>query len=79
MVIGYQYTGREISVLREVFSSFDYKNTGTVEVDELRYAFALYDKYSGEEMDEIFAAVVSYCVFVINDDWWNDTVQYYRC
>jgi hypothetical protein len=47
-------------VLREVFSSFDYKNTGTVEVDELRHAFALYDKYSDEEIDQIFAAVVSF-------------------
>jgi Ca2+-binding EF-hand superfamily protein len=47
------------SVLREVFTSFDYKNTGTVEVDELQHAFALYDKYSREEIDEIFAAVVS--------------------
>ena len=60
MVIGYKYTGREIAVLREVFASFDYKNTGTVEVDELRHAFALYDKYSDEEIDEIFAAVVSF-------------------
>jgi hypothetical protein len=30
-----------------------------VEVDELQHAFALYDKYSREEIDEIFAAVVS--------------------
>jgi hypothetical protein len=48
-----------LTVLREVFVSFDYKNTGTVEVDELQHAFALYDKYSQEEIDEIFAAVVS--------------------
>lgn len=59
MVIGYKYTGKETAVLREVFSSFDYKNTGTVEVDELRHAFSLYDKYSDEEIDNIFAAVVS--------------------
>jgi hypothetical protein len=30
-----------------------------VEVDELQHAFALYDKYSHEEIDEIFAGVVS--------------------
>ncbi|KAL7507979.1 hypothetical protein ACHAXN_005100 [Cyclotella atomus] len=57
MVIGYKYTGKETTLLREVFTSFDYKNTGTVEVDELQHAFALYDKYSREEIDEIFAAV----------------------
>ena len=31
-----------------------------MEVDELRYAFALYDKYEDEEIDDIFAAVVSH-------------------
>lgn len=70
MVIGYKYTGKETAALREVFASFDYKNTGTVEVDELRHAFSLYDKYSDEEIDQIFAAVVS--VFV------NDNFSLYR-
>eukprot|EP00970_Alexandrium_tamarense_P011230 scaffold2409_cov230-Alexandrium_tamarense.AAC.10 len=57
MVIGYRYTGSETAHLRHIFTSFDGDNSGTVESDELRRAFALHDKYSDDEIDQIFSAV----------------------
>ncbi|EED86868.1 predicted protein, partial [Thalassiosira pseudonana CCMP1335] len=45
------------SDLRHIFTSFDGDNSGTVESDELRRAFALHDKYSDDEIDQIFSAV----------------------
>ena len=58
MVIAYRYTGEETTNLRRIFTSYDADNSGTVEVDELRGAFALHDKYSNEEINEIFLAMV---------------------
>ena len=43
--------------LRRIFTSYDVDDSGTVEVDELRDAFALHGKYSEEEMNQIFLAV----------------------
>ncbi|EED87065.1 predicted protein, partial [Thalassiosira pseudonana CCMP1335] len=57
MVIRYRYTGSETAHLRHIFTSFDGDNSGTVESDELRRAFALHDKYSDDEIDQIFSAV----------------------
>ena len=59
MVIAYRFTAEETSDLRWIFASFDGDHSGTVEVDELRRAFCLHDKYSDEEIDQIFLAVVS--------------------
>lgn len=58
MVIAYRYTGEETAHLRRIFTSYDVDNSGTVEVDELRDAFALHDKYTADEIDQIFLAVV---------------------
>ena len=48
MVIAYRYTGEETTHLRRIFTSYDVDNSGTVEVEELRDAFALHDKYTKE-------------------------------
>ncbi|KAL9183938.1 hypothetical protein ACHAXT_002024 [Thalassiosira profunda] len=57
MVIAYRYTGEETTHLRRIYLSYDVDNSGTVEVEELRDAFALHDKYTGSEIDQIFLAV----------------------
>jgi len=59
MVIAHRFTAEETSDLRLIFTAFDEDNTGAVDVGELRKAFALHDKYSDEEIDEIFLAVVN--------------------
>ncbi len=59
MVIAYRFTAEETSDLRLIFTAFDEDNTGAVDVGELRKAFALHDKYSDEEINEILLAVVS--------------------
>lgn len=58
MVIAYRYTGEETTHLRHIFNSYDVDDSGTVEAEELRTAFALHDKYSDDEIDQIFLAVV---------------------
>ena len=57
MVIAYRYTGEETTHLRRIYLSYDVDDSGTVEVDELRNAFALHRKYSEEEIDQIFLTV----------------------
>ena len=59
MVIAYRSTGEETNPLRQIFMSYDVDNSGTVEVDELRQAFILHDKYSKDDIDNIFLALVS--------------------
>mmetsp|Transcript_19424 Transcript_19424/g.41511 ORF Transcript_19424/g.41511 Transcript_19424/m.41511 type:complete len:824 (+) Transcript_19424:59-2530(+) len=57
MVIAYRYTGEETTHLRQIFTSYDIDDSGTVEADELRNAFALHGKYTEEEIDRIFLAM----------------------
>lgn len=77
MVIAYRYTGEETTHLRKVFTSYDVDNNGTVEVDELRSAFALHDKYS-DKVRKLFSsfykaittlAFIPYCklLFITGD------------
>jgi Ca2+-binding EF-hand superfamily protein len=65
MVIAYRYTGEETANLRRTFSSYDEDETGTLDVEELRLQFALQDKYSSEEIDSIFLAVVRSLALVL--------------
>lgn len=46
MVIAYRYISEETAHLRRIFTSYDVDDSGTVEVEELRDAFA--DKYRKE-------------------------------
>lgn len=48
MVIAYRYISEETAHLRRIFTSYDVDDSGTVEVEELRDAFALHDKYRKE-------------------------------
>jgi Ca2+-binding EF-hand superfamily protein len=58
MVIAYRYTGEETANLLSIFSSYDEDETGTLNVEDLRLQFALHDKYSSDEIDSIFSALV---------------------
>lgn len=64
MVIAYRYTGEETTHLRRIFTAYDVDDSGTVDVEELRNAFALHDKYSNDEIDEIFLAMVGLVGFL---------------
>ncbi len=66
MVIAYRYTGEETASLRRIFSSYDEDETGTLDVEDLRIQFALHDKYSSEEIDSIFTAVVRFLAMVLD-------------
>jgi Ca2+-binding EF-hand superfamily protein len=66
MVIAYRYTGEETANLRRIFSSYDEDETGTLDVEELKRQFALRDKYSKDEIDSIFMAVVRSLALVLD-------------
>ena len=78
MVIAYRSTGEETNPLRQIFMSYDVDNSGTVEVDELRQAFILHDKYSKDDIDNIFLALVShpFLLYTRNSILY---LQYYLC
>ncbi len=66
MVIAYRYTGEETAGLCRIFSSYDKDETGTLDVEDLRLQFTLHDKYSSEEIDSIFTAVVRFLAMVLD-------------